>query len=240
MQAYLLPPSYLKILGSLHYCPDNVYLNSSYVCEFKVAFWETCALFLEVLMVVSVSFRPLMTPLPCWTPSTVTPTKTAPWSCSCSVTIWQWVSLRYYPAVSYAHTFCYPSSLYWFGFEFHITQQMRLNIWNAKVSECALIPITCALLQLWMSDAQGEGEGEGEETEQAAEKNWTSEKNKKQKHTFFTSHQPKLCVWLCVHIHAQICMFTLHSQCVKYSMCVQIHWSVCVNCMSTSTEKRME
>ena len=53
-------------------------------------------------------------------------------------------------------------------------------------------------------------------------------KGKKNKKHIFTSHQPKLCVWLCVHIHAQICMFTLHSQGVKYSMCVQIHWSVCV------------
>lgn len=104
------------------------------------------------------------------------------------------------------------------------------------VSLCALIPVSLALLQLWMSDHQTEGEGD--ETEQATEKHWTSEKNKK--NTFFTSHQPKLCVWLCLHIHAQICMFTLHSQCVKYSMCVQIHWSVFVNCMSTSTEKRME
>lgn len=50
-------------------------------------------------------------------------------------------------------------------------------------SECALILVSCALSQLWMSEAQGEGEGEGEETEQAAEKNWNFREKKKQNKT---------------------------------------------------------
>lgn len=81
--------------------------------------------------------------------------------------------------------------------------------------------MSCALLQLWMSDAQGDGEGDGEgeaeETEPEPEpteptaENWASEK-RKNKNTFFTSHQPKLRVWLCVHIHAQyVCLHSTHN-----------------------------
>lgn len=69
------------------------YLFKSISCWwFPSHFWKPSHWFSnDVKMDESIPSRPLMKPLPCWTPSTVTPTKTAPWSCSCSVTIWQWV-----------------------------------------------------------------------------------------------------------------------------------------------------
>lgn len=45
-----------------------------------------------ILMVAFISHRLLMKLLVSWTPSTRSPTRTAPWSCSSFVTIWQWVS----------------------------------------------------------------------------------------------------------------------------------------------------
>lgn len=170
-----------------------------------------------------------MTPLPNWIVSSVTPTKTAPWSCSCSVTIWQWVSHLHLPA----HRPCvlFPltvlSSLYSGFVEFRITCQTQLNILDVKGFSCAcwcvLIPVFLALFAaVDFRFMPGWRRGFGTAASRVAPH------TRKQKRKIFTSHQPKLFVWMCLHIHAQICMCTPHSQCVKYSLCVQIHWSVCV------------
>lgn len=102
----------------LHIKHATTYLPKSAWCCFKTFFYDSIYLnlfhvgdfshFLKVIVAVFTSSRPLTKPLPCWTPSTVTPTKTAPWSCSCSVTIWQWVFYLCLPAcqlLSYTLTF---------------------------------------------------------------------------------------------------------------------------------------
>lgn len=217
------------------FCPDSINLNPSHVG--KITLLETCTLVLKALTAVCLlqAFDEAIAMLDSLNSDSYKDSTLIMQLLRDNLTVSVSSLCPCMLVASYTLTFHCPLPLHWFCF----TLILKLNeiFRMQRFFLCFLAgtnpSVPLLLLQLWMSDAQGEGEGEGEETEQAAEKNWTElQKEKQDKHTFFTSHQPKLCVyvcvWLCLHIHAQICMFTLHSQCVKYSMCVCRYLSVLV------------
>lgn len=165
-------------------------------------------------MAVSVSCRPLTTPSPSWTRSILNLTKTAPWSCSCSATTWLWVSLY--------------NTWFKFGLNF-----------QDKFSPCLYMSTKFSILSsFFFFAAVGDGcrRWGRDWGRRGGAASWGEELNFRKKQTnlnplffFLTSHQPKLYVWLCVHIHAQICMFTLHSVCKVQYVCRYIEALKCAH-----------
>lgn len=69
------------------------------------------------------------------------------------------------------------------------------------------------------------------------EMNFGGKKTNK-KHTFFTSHQPKLCVWLCAHTCTDMYVYTLLTMCKVQYVCVCR--LVCLLNVWAPPRKRME